>query len=78
MRGDGRRGVGGKDQGDRPSGTCASVGVCHVHLPKWVSHLSAGGAVSAAFFAGVAPCTMKLAPGKAWKAGTSVGSLIGL
>src|ERR1700736_4238905 len=31
--------------------------------------------VSAEFFAGVAPWTMKLAPGSTWKAAASVGSL---
>ena len=30
---------------------------------------------SAEFFAGVAPLTMKLAPGSAWNTGASVGSL---
>src|SRR4029450_5843394 len=36
---------------------------------------SAPAEVSAEFFAGVAPLTMKLAPGSAWNTGTSVGSL---
>src|SRR6266511_3940977 len=39
------------------------------------SRSSAPAEVSAEFFAGVAPLTMKLAPGSAWNTGTSVGSL---
>ena len=41
-----------------------------------MSRSSAPAEVSAEFFAGVAPCTMKLAPGTAWKADMSVGSLM--